>query len=254
MIPTPGRSRTRQRARHGSHAFAPVQLSGCALWLAADFGVTTSGAAVTAWTNRGSAGGTVSQGTAGARPTYQATGFGATSMPYLSCDGGDYLESTASSLVTAGSALTVFVVCSHNASAGGGLFAIRRSTRFLSAIELVAGGIHYASSNGVDAGANIVLAAGSLNGITSAHVARWSFGGAGQAPVYASNGTAATTSSGTQGTETGATGFMVGGVQPAAQYLTGRLAEVIVYVRALTANEALLVERYLGARYGIAVA
>lgn len=250
-----GRSRARARSRHASsRAFAPTQLSGCVVWLAADFGVTTSGASVTAWTNRGSAGGTVSQGTAAAQPTYQATGFGTLSRPYLSCDGGDYLESTASSLVTAGTALTVFVACSHDAAAGGGLFAIRRSTRFLSAIELVAGGVHYASSNGVDAGANIVLAATSLDNITNVHVARWSFGGAGQAPVYARDGAAKTTSSGTQGTETGATGWMVGGVQPAAQYLTGKLAEVIVYNRALTAQEALLVERYLGARYAITVA
>lgn len=231
--------------------FLPTRLSGCALWLRADLGVTLNGSTVSAWANQGTAGGSCSQGTGAAQPTWSATG-GPNGKPTLQFDGGDYLRDATQNLVSAGAPLTVFAVCQHTAAAGGVVIQQRTNTRWLAALELVAAGISYISGNGVDAGQNVTITAGQLSGITSHHVARWVFNGTGNAPAYASDGAAKTVTGGTQGTETGTTGLTVGTV-PGGSTFTGKISEIVAFSRALTAEEIAMVERYMGRLYAITV-
>ena len=95
--------------------------TGLALWLRADTGVTTSGSAVTAWTDQSGAGYTVSQSEPAAQPTLVSNGIG--SMPALSFNGGGTeLENTTANVLPAGNARTVFVVGDANAAGSGGTF------------------------------------------------------------------------------------------------------------------------------------
>ena len=64
------------------------------------------------------------------------------------------------------------------------------------------------------------------------------------------NGVATTGNAGATGT---ANGLIIGAAGGPSSQMTGYLQEIVIYNRALTAAERQNVERYLGARYGIAV-
>lgn len=223
--------------------FSPRRVRGCALYLDAR---RIPAGSVASTPNLGTLVSTLSQGTANARPTAVASGFGSKSLPYLAFDGGDYLSDSTQNLVSAGGAMTVVAICQHDAAAGGGLLQARLSSKYLSALTLVAAGVSYMSGNGVDAPQNCVLQAGSLSGITSPHVARWTFRGTGQAPQFAINGVAKTVTAGTQGTENGSTGFHVGASVTAGptQFLTGKLCAIAVFSRELSAGEAAYIDAW----------
>ena len=60
------------RGRAGGRAFQPPQLSGCAVWLRADIGITLNGANVSRWADQSGNGNDATQGTSGRQPGYDA--------------------------------------------------------------------------------------------------------------------------------------------------------------------------------------
>lgn len=234
---------------NGLRGFSPTQLSGCVLHLRADMGITLNGSTVSAWANQGTAGGSATQGTGSAQPTFTASGFGTASRPYLKFDGGDQLVETALSL-TAASARTILIVAKRDTAGGGAIFSFRRSSRYLAALCLISGGVSYISGNGVDAGSNVTVTAGTLASTSSAFRMRQSYTGSGDAPTASLNGAALTVTAGTQGNETGTAGYLIGN-NPAGAPWTGAIAEIIAYDRALTAAELAVLDAYQKTFFGL---
>ena len=230
--------------------FLPTQLSGCALWLRADLGVTLNGSTVSAWANQGTAGGSCSQGTGAAQPTYAASGFGARSRPYLQFDGtGDYLDAA---LALAGTQWTVVAAVAYRSlvnsctigSFSNGVNADWNNTAtavishvFAGNLELLAAGSVRATKAAPGTSTPVVLTVGATG---SAGVLRIN-GAAGTPAAYSSSLNATLVRLGARA------------VPGASNFTAIDLAEFAIFNRALTAAEVAFVERGFGAHYGITV-
>lgn len=250
---------------------APLDVAGLALWLDAGQNVTKDGSDnVSAWGDvtgvlNNTVAQNVSQATAGSQPKWIASGFGINSRPYLDFDGGsDYLNNTLDSILTSGSARTVFIVAESDNSQGF-LFAIRRgtagSTKMFS-VQLYqlngnANGF-LALSNGLNENFrtttipdNTALTAAMQNPF----VGKWGVDGSTNFS-FAMNGTGytfATDASGGVDPETGTIGFTVGRREDGAFYWSGAIAEVLVYNSALSAGDSASVSTYLNNKYFVEV-
>lgn len=245
-----GRSRGRARSRCGGTTFLPTQLSGCTLWLRADRGVTQSGT-VSAWTNYGSIVADATQGTGGSRPTYNASGFGAASSPYLSFDGtDDYMDFA---LGAVGTAYTfVFAAryrayttsnCIASATNSGLLDYLADSTTILGL---------------VNAGTNLEH---HVNGVRGAITRPTANTPAIVSTLASSNSTMRV--NGTAGTPVAlgsrslnAATLRIGARSTAAasNFSTVDIAECVGFARLLSTYEITILEKYFGRRYGIALA
>ena len=65
----------------------PIPVLNPVFWVDAAQNVTESGGAVSAWGNLGTGSTDATQGSGSAQPTYNATGFGANSLPYIDFNG-----------------------------------------------------------------------------------------------------------------------------------------------------------------------
>ena len=103
----------------GTGAWNPKALD-ATFWLRGDLGVTQSSNAISAWADQSVNGITVTQGTAGAKPTYSATG-GPNNKPCVTFDGGDTLTALtiAQTTVFGASAGTVGIVMNPTGGTGG---------------------------------------------------------------------------------------------------------------------------------------
>jgi hypothetical protein len=97
------------------------------LWLEADYEVTESGGAVSAWLDRSTNAYSFTQGTAGSRPTLTAAAING--HPVLRFDGGDWLHMAATTLLnTSGATANIYVVSDHRGGTDGGLITTRSDT------------------------------------------------------------------------------------------------------------------------------
>lgn len=267
----PGRSRDRARTRCGGTTFLPTQLSGCALWLRADRGVTESALAVSSWQNYGTLGGTFDQATPAAKPALAATG-GGNSQASLTFDGGDYLASSLAS-----SSWTFL----HSASST--VFVVWRTTSanpntYYGVLSTAAGGstnrgvsLFYDDRSGLSrndcvfAGVNNGAAwvAQSISASNAFPAATWGvsesvfeYGASGNdlnaftngTSVISVDSTAVPSGSAPQGSlEIGRL------VSDTGSRLVGSISEVIAYNSALSASDRWRVRRYLGTRYALTV-
>lgn len=232
--------------------FLPTHLSGCALWLRADLGVTLNGSTVSAWANQGSVVASATQGTAAAQPTWNATGFGTASRPYLSFDGtGDYLDLA---LGAVGTAYTFVFAARYRAYVASDCIA-----------SAVNGGLndYNASSTAifghVSAGATLEHY---VNGARGA-VARPTVNTPAVVTITASGAQSTVRVNGTAGTPVALTGASLSAttlrlgarsIPGASNFSDVDTAEAVGFARLLSAAEIALLERYMGARYGITVA
>lgn len=262
----------RSRSRVGGAAFSPTQLSGCALWLRADLGITLNGGNVSAWANQGTLGGSVSQGTGANQPAYSAAG-GPNSRPALQFDGGDSLASTlaASSWNFLHSAtFTLFVVfrsttnstthfgvlvatySGSNATRGSAFWwenriAFTHTAKIATSMGNASGALVYnsfSSNNSSPYNVHQVAEFVQENGASGNDLLQIINGSVvgGAEPVGSPSAGAA------NGTLT--IGSLVNGT---ANFI-GDISEVIAFNRTLSAAERSLVRRYLGAFYAVAVA
>ena len=267
-----GRSRDRARTRCGGTTFLPTQLTGCALWLRADRGVTESALAVSSWQNYGTLGGTFDQGTAGAKPAFAATG-GSNSQASLTFDGGDFLTSSLSAAswnFLHSSAFTVFSVFRQTATGNAFYGLLSTSTTVASSRGI---GVYWDNRSALPVTANLrtAVANGSTyvinpsnsgidNGFAanawSALEARYEAGISGDDFATLRNGTSIKTAetgnaaSGSNAANTLLIGCLVGAT---SNGLVGGMSEVIAFNRALSADDRWRVRRYLGTRYALTV-
>jgi hypothetical protein len=239
--------------RPTASGFDPRRIASLANWWDASDSatVTLNGTTVSSWANK-SIGPALAQTTAGAQPTYTTAGINGRNV--LTFDGGDVMTATASYSTETG---TVFVVVRENAAV--------TSSGFVS--------FHPATGSEQDSTNSLYYDFGN-----DANLARWQRGnqvraltGAGLLPVSVLAGVAESTnmelrvdgvvvsSSGTGASTGTSTGILVGGrfqggVVSNSFRANMTLCEILHYTAALSVSEISAVERYLGRKWGVAVA
>lgn len=267
-----GRSRDRARTRCGGTTFLPTQLTGCALWLRADRGVTESALAVSSWQNYGTLGGTFDQGTAGAKPAFAATG-GSNSQASLTFDGGDFLTSSLSAAswnFLHSSNFTLFYVWNQTAT-GNAFYGVLGTSTSMAGSRGIAiywdnraaipatASLRSAVSNGsayvVDPGVSLLNNGYPANSASiTEHTYEYLVAGDDYASIR--NGTTVKTaeSAAVPSASNAANTLNIGIIPGAASNgLVGSIAEVIAFNRTLAAAERSVVRRYLGTRYALTV-
>jgi hypothetical protein len=228
--------------------FVPTQLSGCTLWLRGDLGVTLNGATVSAWGDQSGNASHFTQGTAAAQPTYEAAG-GPLSTPDLLFDGSnDFLAGPLAFALVTANAWTAFAVFRATSIATNAAdSAAYNNTGLLADVAgdwgLLLRSTPYVQAYGWDGNsdvASVTIATGTWTMVDARHdtgslVARTHD----QAEVSAAHGDTLTP---------GVTNL---GRGYTTNFYNGRVAEVIVYSRALTSSERTQVRSYLGGRYGL---
>jgi len=226
--------------------FTPPDIAGNVLWLRADNGYTLDGSGnVSQWNDFSGSGNNVSQGTAGKRPAYQATG-GPNGTPALAFVAGSSQSLDGSTSVVASKTnLTIFIV-EQQTSTGG-------NNNFYS----LGNSIGLASQGGGSPKWDLA-AIGVLDQTDSSAASNTSWNvltcavGAGPVWQLRVNGVNHVLSSNTATPNNLAAAQHVGW-NSGSGFLTGSIAEVIVYNGVLTLAQMQQVEAYLGGRYGISV-
>jgi len=183
--------------------------------------------------------------------------------PALQFDSGDFLNNTASNLVAAGSARTVFLVGRlEDRSTGATVFAFRRSTsaeKPLFGVNLYAGGdppsmfLVYTDGSHGDRNTPIADPDIALEALRRPFISTHRSAGSEKTIAVDLNGVPLTISSAAKvSAEGGLDGFTIGGSEnlPDAGW-DGLIAELLVYDRELKAAERKKVGLYLAEKYGI---
>ncbi len=228
-------------------SYAQVPTTNLKLWLKADAGTntTTDGAAVSNWADQSGNGNNATQSTTANQPTYVASALNG--KPAIHFNGGEDLNlPTASTLGILNSDYEMFIVARTNSSS--------------------------ASPNFLISSANIEQFEMHLNGAAGARFIPTSatYIDEGSAGQYADNNPhifnaqASSTEGlirvdGVNGSDTltnvqsSSDGALALGVRISGPgyYLTGDIAEVIIYNKVLTTSDRILVESYLASKYGI---
>ncbi len=244
---------------------------GPVLWLKADAEVytdagttlATDGQSVQQWNDQSGNGNHVTQTTTINKPAFKSPD--ATARPAIYFDGVNrkvFLNNTVSDLVTAGTARTVFVVARRDCNAhaggvlGGTLFTFRRggliNTLTYGANSYGTPVYIYSDNNGVGNN-NASITGTAIDSAFSPTVVTYKIPAAGSQVQCNLNGVAQTVNQGAGSvtTETGTTGFTVGDREDQVDLdWSGWIYEVIVYNRALAADEITQVENYLKSKYG----
>lgn len=232
----------------------PSRLSGLRLWLSADrITGLADGDPVTTWSDLSGQGNHATQSTTAAKPLYKVGIAGG--RPVVRFDGVDDYLTVANEATFDMATPTIFVV--GTASAGTGTFLGK--VTFAGAVgdaDRRKLNVRRASSTtfSLQSGADAAFKASGTLSWTGFNV--MSVVGRGAADyTLAVNGTAADATTPTLDFSTfNNASLIVGASTSGAEFLTGDIAEIVVYNRALSATERKAVERYLGARYGVAIA
>lgn len=244
--------------RHGAVVVPPpLLIPDLAAWYRADRGVTLASGVVSAWADQSGSGKTLSQGTAGARPTPVASNAAFNGQPTLSFDGGDSLVAAVASdwnFLHNGLGCTLILVAKGDAANTVYAFCGTQTTVASRGMQLRTtggGNLVWDVGNGsVDILGLTVLV--DLDDALFKTTLRYTEGRAGNEYAYRINGGADTTGiSGAAPSASDATGpLTVGARSGAGLTLTGDIAEVIAYSRYITDAEANALDAYLLARYG----
>ena len=234
--------------------YIPADEEGCFLWLRSDLGITLNGfgATVQVWANQGTAGSSFSQGTASQQPGYNATGIN--NWPSLSWSQAAKTWMGTTTITNAASDYLAFFACTPTLTqAATGIWLMDDVTG-----RLIFTQANLASPNGRVAFFNNASYQGNVLGTTGPQILTFELisGGTTNANIYR-NGTsiAASLNYNTQLRFGGAptSNIALGSSNlGGAGWFEGQLYEVIVLNKTGT-DIRQRVEKYLGARYGIAV-
>lgn len=231
--------------------FSPRNLSGCALWLRSDLGITLdarAGNAVTGWADQSGNARDATQTATGSEPPYVQGAVNG--LPALKGDGSSKFMTTPSFSI--GASTSIFTVVQPLTTTQSGYARIveqDNNTTYYLGVTL--GGTAYklivadgTSPYGAAETGTVQLAPSIVSATYDVS--------SGVGTIYENGASAVPYAFGT--TPSGSQPLYLLRYQAAsAEFWNGYLAEVIVYSRALTPNELLRVHRYLGGRYGIAV-
>jgi len=231
--------------------FTPLQLSGCALWLRSDLGIALGSTSVSTWSDQSGNGANAGLGVA---PDYNLTG-GVNGLPRVSQTAGvtAYLKGAFAASVDAH---TLFAVVKYTdtttngSSLAGTNSSYTINTAFMQYLELtphqLTGRVCNTTPSFADATTTDTSSVGSPGIYSTA-------GDSSNVDLYINGVSKASTSVGfTPGTATNYVIMSLDGTSP-QYFLHGDAYEYVLYNRVLTANERILVTRYLGGRYGISV-
>ena len=252
----------------GSTSAGPADVDGLVLWLRADANHLnkTADNRVSAWsdvtdTANNTTPDNVAQSDPARRPLWVEKAIGG--RPAIEFDGGDCLSNTASNLVAAGSARTVFVVGRlDDSSSGAGVFAFRRSSsaeKPLFGVNLYFNGepaslfLVYTDGSHGDRNTPIAEPAIASEAIRRPFISTHRSAGSGQTIAVELNGIPLEISSkAAVSSEGGLDGFTVGAREDYPDNgWHGLIAEVLVYDRDLKAAERSQVGLYLAKKYGM---
>jgi hypothetical protein len=248
--------------------FNPVQLPGCQLWLRSDVtpnttltNGSTSATLSSSWSGwadlSGSGNGT--SGVVGSKISYNLGGQA--NLPYFQTGTGENaLTGTFGS--TFGTSHTLFVVGEGTSAAGGGFFSATIGGTLNTAFSLwynITNPDLYGRTSSSGGTNNDAAYGGALSGYTAAttlFTTSVNFA-TGASALYINGGlpaAATTTLTITPGAPNEYALFANNSAATNGNLVNASLYEVILYNRALSADELVLVHRYLGSRYGIALA
>jgi hypothetical protein len=249
----------RPRAAGG---FTPKTISGLGLWLDATdtSSLTFNGSTVSEWRDLSGNGRHFAQATAASQPT--GDNRTQNGRRVLNFDGGDVLLGNSAALGLARNigALSVFLVYAEDTVVGNRTIfhaAVSASTSVARFSFIPTGTTSRIAARRLDADAAAILGASSTaNTIPRVFSVVLNYSSA-SGDIYfegasVASSTTLTSAGNTSNTDGGS--ISVGAQGSAAEPMDGFMGEVIVYRRALTTDERQRVERYLGLKWGIAVA
>jgi hypothetical protein len=239
-------------ARSRTPYFAPTQIPGCAAWFRADLGAVLSPTTttVTSWTDQSSPTSVNLLSASGTTPTYVPAVTTQLTSAFAGYPTIAFAAANSDILKVTGAAITqpntvILVVSAATSTSAQALFCGSSITN--QGITIPASSTTQININ-AGTGVNVTLP----NGNAGPSIIEVDWNGA-STNVY-QNGQLATSmpvNPGTHGLTFGTVGALPG--SGGSDFLTGNVAELIVYNQALTAAQRTLVTRYLGGRYGITV-
>ena len=228
--------------------FTPQSLGDLSLWLdASDLStITESGGSVSQWGDKSLNGNDVTQGSGSKQPTTDASTQNGKNV--LDFDGSDTLSMPSALFAIPNGSNTIFVVCKTTLTttvqriinltdAGGG-------TRYEMEYPVDAGEVHFQNRNSFDA---FRVA---ITGITETNfnILRGRRSSTTQA-ISANGGAESTNTSGEDVSDINQAD--IGSRRDTDGYLTGSIAEIIIYSRSLSAPEISKIENYLSNKWGV---
>lgn len=227
------------------NAFSPLQLPGLLLWLRADQGITSASNKVSQWADLSGNGNHASQGVGASQPTWVPNAING--RPALDFSGANtFMDTSAATIIpTGGTPYSVLVVAKNGS---GALFTLRRSTnysasKFKGTTTLVYGDGGVGSASVADTSAETQSA---VNAFKSCH----RYTGSGQTPQVYLNEVARPVT-GTQTTESGSSGYVLGADATAGDAWLGLIAEIIVTSNAISSTYRKRVEQYQRDFFGV---
>jgi hypothetical protein len=231
------RSDPRHRRAGVSGQFLPTQLAGCALWLRADLGITI-GTGVSAWADQSGNAHNVTQGTGAAQPTYTTSDAAYNNKPVLNfASASSQFMQSAVWGVTLAQPYTVILVGNTDQTA----------TQFF--YDSVSGAESTIDPTTTTIGFFAGTQLSPAGSVTSPCVLAFIANGGSSSGYKNSSQTAIV--SGAAGSNS-MNGTTIGASNVPSNFINGRIAEFVIYNRALAAADLLTLFKYLGARYGIA--
>lgn len=226
---------------------APTAIGGCALWLSADQNLvtipdTTTGA-VSIWQDRSGNGNNALQATTANQPVWNANKINGLGAMIFTGASSQFFKSTfIDSMTTSGA--TIYIVGQYHGTSGTFVDASNGNTSANGLIAKVGGatkvslakaGFTDADSGATAADTNYIIECMSSQG----------------AAVVSVNGTAGTAQNAINKTDYALDTYAIGSLSTAGTYLTGQIAEVIVFRGAKTQFERKLVRAWLSQKYCI---
>lgn len=231
-------------------SFVPPHLSGCALWLRADMGIIlSSGANVSTWADQSGSGNTATAGGT-AVPTSGVDGNGLARVTVAAGSGG-YMTGNFAASVTAYTLFAVvsYPVLSNTAAFAGTNASFNVNSGFAQFNEAPTGII---ARTGSAAGAFVSAVSGATSSLNKRGMYSTSAADNTAVDLFINGVAAASTPA--SFTLVSCSKYVLFGLGvPIAYNLIGDAYEYVLYNRALAASERVLVHRYLGGRYQIAV-
>lgn len=248
---------SRLMVRRRGSAFSPLTL-GPALWFDAATIPLADGAAVSQWDDRSGNARHATQATSGKRPVLRTSGVNG--RPAVDFDGTD--DELITPAYTNGPAVSLFVVAQLDVVTTGDAFrhfAVHGARPSWTspyarwALRAESDGVEWVGwvNDGNNVAANYVLSSTPTAVAGQPFILEMSYDGA--ALDLHRNGTLLATKART-GDITGTNDTTRLGSRGGGEYLNGRMSEVIVYEKAVSASDRLSLRRHLAAKHGITIA
>lgn len=222
--------------------FSPTDISNLVGWWDAAQGVTLSGSDVTAWADQSVTTGTFTKQT-GTNYTYNSSGFGVNSRPYIRTKGATYYQTSSDWPSTSTS--TVYIVCNFFTGSGAAPY----GRWWASALDYGAGFLQLSTDGTLNQNASFSsdLSTKITPSYDTPSVIRTRWNGS-FSNVRLNNG-AEVASTGVLASQ--ANGKLILGYTNLGYVNQFDVAEIIIYNKVLDAGELTQVDNYLSTKYGI---